>query len=781
MPLLRELGDESGRATVLINLASAAEGTRPDDPRIDEVLAIADRLGDENLKATALKLRGGRQYAGGDLAAANATLESAAAAYVRSHDVAGAAASYLMIGRIHRAHNDFEGALGCYQRAIDMLAPTRERYTLVEAVNASAVALGLMGKQSEAIAAYERGLALARESGNVRLIDFMLGNLGGGLLSAGQDARAILALQEVLSRNPEPYIAAFRHNQLAIALVHVGRVADAIAPIDESIRITRELKQVEMLDSRLDDQAWILGELGRYEDALASSREALALVEQARAQLLPTDFLKRGYGDRVQTYYARGVDLLSRLGHAEDALELSEQGRSRAFLDLLAARETGQAELATRGETVSPASERGDAAALESNAMGRPSSTAEMVETARRLDSAIVTFWVDKDVTLAWVVTPDGRVRDTRLAVGRDRLASLVSATTAPLRNSAESAVASRGLTDDIAALPLRGLGLLALSRDDRSAWRELDRLLVDPLRPSLPARGSRVIVVPHGPLLELAFAALQSATGRYLIEDFEVGVAPSISVLAFTGRRQEAERRAPPGPWMLVGNPAALPAINGHALAPLPGAAQEIAAIAGLAPHGAVVRLDAADADESALAGALDASHPSVVHFATHGFVPADPKAPPFLVLNHRGDAAAQDGRLTMDEIYDLRLSSDLVVLSACRSGSGAISSDGVIGLARAFFYAGSPSVMATLWDVPDATTALLMPRFYRGYVATREKSASLRAAQLALLADLRAGRVAVTASGTRVVLPEHPLLWAGFVMVGEPGNGPKPSKGAQ
>jgi CHAT domain-containing protein len=165
-----------------------------------------------------------------------------------------------------------------------------------------------------------------------------------------------------------------------------------------------------------------------------------------------------------------------------------------------------------------------------------------------------------------------------------------------------------------------------------------------------------------------------------------------------------------------------------------------------------------------------LDASHPSLLHFATHGFVFDDPKTPPFLALNRRGIAEAEDGRLTLDEIYGLELSTDLVVLSACRTGSGQVSSDGIVGLTRGFFYAGSPSVMATFWDVTDEATALLMTGFYRGYAKAGAKGASLRTAQLALLADLRAGRVAVMAAGRRVILPEHPLLWAAFFLSGEP-----------
>ena len=119
---------------------------------------------------------------------------------------------------------------------------------------------------------------------------------------------------------------------------------------------------------------------------------------------------------------------------------------------------------------------------------------------------------------------------------------------------------------------------------------------------------------------------------------------------------------------------------------------------------------------------------------------------------------------------MYGLRLDTDLVVLSACRTGSGQVTNDGVQGLTRGFFYAGSPSVLATFWDVVDDATERLMSGFYRSYVRAHAKGASLRTAQLALLADLRAGKVIVNAGGRRVTLPEHPLLWAAFFLSGEP-----------
>jgi len=155
------------------------------------------------------------------------------------------------------------------------------------------------------------------------------------------------------------------------------------------------------------------------------------------------------------------------------------------------------------------------------------------------------------------------------------------------------------------------------------------------------------------------------------------------------------------------------------------------------------------------------------------HAFADEGGDRDPFIALaSSRGVHGAHevDGRLTASEIYALPLTADLVVLSACRSASGKISSDGIADLSRAFIAAGAPSVVASLWEAADAPTAILMKAFYRAYAAGESKDRALRDAQLHLLRELRAGHVTVDANGTRATLPEHPMFWAGFVLQGRP-----------
>ena len=116
------------------------------------------------------------------------------------------------------------------------------------------------------------------------------------------------------------------------------------------------------------------------------------------------------------------------------------------------------------------------------------------------------------------------------------------------------------------------------------------------------------------------------------------------------------------------------------------------------------------------------------------------------------------------------LRLDADLVVLSACRGAGGRVTGDGLGGLVRAFAYAGAPSIVAAVSDLPDVSAAFALPRFYRERARGVGKAAALRTAQLSLLRAVRGGRLTVDTPAGRFALPDTPAYWAGLVLIGEP-----------
>jgi CHAT domain-containing protein len=305
----------------------------------------------------------------------------------------------------------------------------------------------------------------------------------------------------------------------------------------------------------------------------------------------------------------------------------------------------------------------------------------------------------------------------------------------------------------------------MAIHAPASRAWRELFDLLVKPVRDALPrSSGALLTIVPHGPLAALAFAGLQDEAGRYLLESFTLHYAPAGAALQFTAAQRRPAARQ--GRVLLVADPVP-PTLSplDRPLPRLPGARAESRAIAALIPAARVSRFEGDAARESAVREAT--ADKSVLHFATHAIVRDSDPFSSFLALGRAGD---DDGLLTAQEIYRLRLDADLIVLSACRSGGGRVTGDGIATFARAFMYAGAPSIVASLWDVADEPTNRLIPAFYRSWMNGASKARALRAAQLALLKELRAGRVQIDTPAGRVSLPDSPVFWAGFALIGEP-----------
>jgi CHAT domain-containing protein len=159
-------------------------------------------------------------------------------------------------------------------------------------------------------------------------------------------------------------------------------------------------------------------------------------------------------------------------------------------------------------------------------------------------------------------------------------------------------------------------------------------------------------------------------------------------------------------------------------------------------------------EASESAFKRSSSGNY-QVVHFACHGILNDQSPLRSALVLSPDAEQG-EDGFVQMREILDLKMNSELVVLSACQSGSGTLEKgEGLVGLTRTFFHAGAFSVLSSLWSVNDRSTARLMNDFYSGLVQGQDKGAALRLAKLKMLSSTQS----------------HPFYWAGFVLNGDPG----------
>jgi CHAT domain-containing protein len=484
---------------------------------------------------------------------------------------------------------------------------------------------------------------------------------------------------------------------------------------------------------------------------------------------------------------------------AERALEATEQCRARVLARSLADRsfQRQRVTLPTQQEARAYARanrvDEGTAyQALVQSRMGnpaaeaasRPATVADMRRAAAERKATIVVYAIhtepnrlpdrmpDREVGVTiWVVAPDGTVTARRHGLDGILAEGTLPLTAAVYRAREALDVPGRGS----AAVPAVAKGR-PMSPRAAAALRQFHRLLIEPVEDLLPAaEGARVLFVPQGALFVVPFPALEDKAGQPLVARYSISVAPSVQTLALTSLRKQAARAGETA--VIVGNPL-MPTYSPAAgkppldIGPLPGAEAEARAIAALFN---VSPLTGAAATKSAVMG--QARSARFVHLATHGILDdvtgdgqrsvnphvremtasqmeqregGGQKTPGMLALAPGG---GDNGMLMADEIAQSTIGAELVVMSACDSGRGAINDDGVIGLSRAWMAAGAPSVVVSLWSIPDEPTRDLMVEFYKRLSGGSGKAEALRGAMLA----------------TRAQYPS-PVNWAAFVLLGEP-----------
>jgi CHAT domain-containing protein len=252
----------------------------------------------------------------------------------------------------------------------------------------------------------------------------------------------------------------------------------------------------------------------------------------------------------------------------------------------------------------------------------------------------------------------------------------------------------------------------------------ELYQTLIQPIADLLPKNPTdRIVIIPQESLFLVPFAALPNSKGTYLIEQHTLAYAPSIQVL---GLIQPRPTSTAPNP-LIVGNPSPMP----ENLPQLPASETEAVAIAKLFKTTAIT---GAAATRANIYPKLErATH---IHLATHGLLEYGQieaiDTPGAIAL---APSPGDNGLLTANDVFNLSLNAELVVLSACDTGRGTLTGDGVLGLSRSWLAAGTPSLIVSLWAVNDTSTAELMTAFYHELQTNPDRAVALRSAMLTTL----------------------------------------------
>jgi CHAT domain-containing protein len=519
----------------------------------------------------------------------------------------------------------------------------------------------------------------------------------------------------------------------AKALVAMGKTEDAKTTLDALLADVRIADQGDVHWLALSERGGIAEKEGKTDEAIEFYRRAIEIIERQRASLA-TEAGKIGFVGDKQATYERLVALLVKQSRPADAFEYVERSKARALVDMLASKKD-LASSAADPEAVRKILAKLDAADITARA--QHGNSADPSRTGARLLEAVKreVQQTAPDVSSLVTVT-SAPLAELRASLGNEVLVEYYYQGK-DLYAFLLAADGIRGFHLDANGLAEEVQELRHALHDLRSpAWevaaRALHRRLWEPLSSAIGGRD--VIVVPHGALHYLPFAALRSEQGRLLIDDYSLRFLPSASVLKFL--RPSAQRAAQL--LLAFGNPDL-----GDPSLDLKFAEEEARAVARLSAESRLlVRKEASKSNFKRAAPVF-----SRIHFATHGKFQADDPLRSGLFLAKDGD----DGVLSVGELYSMRINADLVTLSACETGLGKIANgDDVVGLTRGFLYAGTRSIVASLWSVDDKATAGLMQAFYEA-LPKMSKQQALRQAQLA----------------TRASFP-HPFFWAAFQLTG-------------
>jgi CHAT domain-containing protein len=499
----------------------------------------------------------------------------------------------------------------------------------------------------------------------------------------------------------------------------------------------------------------------------------------------------------------------------QDAFEYTEAGRARAFLAMLGksrvtrlSRETGvSADDETVRNQIVQVQYRLQSSKLESaeeaillkrleelrkswqdiqrqTAQNNPQysqllfpevATASQVQAILGADTAFLEYAQSPDGATLWVITQD-QVRVYR-GMADQNTKSILEDYIKTLRE------------------PLMGASEM---RRHAALGKQLYQILLGPAQDQF--RGKKhLIIAPDGLLYYLPFEALiisptkdttpdpkSLADNHYLIRDYTVNYIPSASVLVSQWNAQRIRNRTAQLPLLAFGDPVysveKLPSeedvpstqvanmvLRGLDLKPLKFSREEVLRIArvfDVAPTSDHVNLRERATVQRLRE--LDLSRYTILHFATHGILSDEVSrvSQPALVLSQSGKNDSSN-LLQFSDILQMKLNAELVVLSACETGLGRLrEGEGIVGLTRAFLYAGASSTVVSLWKVEDQSTSLLMEHFYKNLKRGLSKAEALRQAKL----DMIRSSVDLKATATRQSLAA-PFYWAPFILVGDWG----------
>lgn len=735
-----------------------------------QTLEIAKKNNDVGAQGTALNNIGVTYSNIGEYSNALESLQQALAISRKTRSLSSESVALSNIGLLYNGIGQYSQALEVYQQSLEIARKIESKYL-------EGVALGNIGhnyfhleQYSQAISFFEKGLAIEREIKSRADEGSSLGNIAGAYREIGDYTQALNFHQQALAivRDVEaPYPEASILRSEGDTYKALGQYQKAQRNYRQALAITREIGNVEgeaMVLSRLGQLFRTTGEPQLAIIFFKQSVNALEAIRAGNAGLNGSASLNKeqqqSYTDTVADTYRELADLLlqeNRVFEAQRVLDLLRVQELEDYLGNVPGNEK------TAGGVEYQQLEQDIISGIaQSNDFADSDEIQALTEQLRSQESELV----DREGLAS--------LQDNLAAIDavlfyplilEDRIELVVTTADAlPQRRTVEG-VDREMLEQTIAEFRM---ALQEPTSDAIAPAQKLYKWLIEPIETDLTAAGVETIVYsPDGALRHIPLTALHSGE-QWIAERFRVNniTAQSLIELDIVPQKE---------PEILAGafadNTIIYP-IKGNSYRGLPFAGQEVEFLDKTLP--AITSLFDKDFTLKEVTHEIDRFN--ILHFATHAaFISKDPTES-FILF---GDGTTQN----LDDIRAWALSQiDLVVLSACETGLGQFDNEGgqILGLGHRFQQGGARAVIASLWQVNDGSTQLLMNDFYSTLGQGRPKNEALQQAQQAMIASDLTVSEAMNRRGLEVIDIEtgkpiqtqsqlsHPHYWAPFILIG-------------
>lgn len=675
-------------------------------------------------------------------------------------------------GLVYRDLGDYTKALDYYEQSAIVARGNKNKHGEGYALLEIGVVHSTLGNYQKALEYFEQALKFYEESGShIGEIETHIGEVH---LNQGIDLDKAL---EIFTRLNSPILLGRYYLS-----VHDYRKALAEFPRSLNHEESKEIPNTNYLLAGYIGMGLACEGLTDYAKAKSYFEKGIGVIEKLRGKLDTSEREKyleaKADGFPIMEPYHGMIRILLKekgVGNLKKAFSYAERAKSKTFVEMLAARELKgksvedkniiekekmlQKELLSLRKQIEFA-DNVDARQRLKNEFDKKESAyerfihevklknselaslisinplkAEDIQAMLDSNTTLVEYYNTRNTLYAWLITKND-VRIYEMPVAEKNLQEKVDALTVPNMSNRPRKRASVVIYTPNSET--RSISIKERDKNRRNfsdVTKLLYRDIIGPIAKDIKTHN--LIIVPHGYLHKVPFAALTDG-GKYLIDEFSVTMLPSAGIMEHIIKKRKPNRES----MVVFANPKT-------DYTPLEFAEVEGESIKTIFPKSSLYMRE--KATESL--AKTNSYNFNIIHFATHGEFNERQPLQSGLILAKDAD---NDGFLQVHEIFGLDLkNANMVTLSACETALAQVQGgDDLVGLSRGFIYAGTPSLLATLWEVDDRSTSILMGNFYRNWKKGMSKADALRKAQISL---------------KEIEQYSHPFYWAPFIMIGD------------